>query len=169
MSFFKDLCDALFAPVEERYTPVETQVYDYSMPEPTPANPDILVPWDSQKSNYHNVRVLCDLAGLTYDEKNLLCSCVYQESEFLLDAKHPNIVNGKVTSTDWGICQINDYYHIGINKDFPSVEYVLNNPADVVNWMIGMYKHGLLKQWVSYSSGAYQQWLKPNSPMWDLK
>jgi hypothetical protein len=125
--------------------------------------------WDSQGNAYHSTRVLCDNAGLTFDEKNLICACIYQESSFLNTAVCYNKnLKGIVVSTDYGIVQVNDYYHIGINKDFPSVQYVRDNPQKCVEWMISMYKHGLLKMWVSYSSGAYQIWLNPNSPMWKL-
>lgn len=135
-----------------------------------PPDPDLVVyPWDSPQHNYHNTRVLCDQAGLTVDEKNLICACLYQESRFLNSAVNYNKNSaGHILSTDYGIAQINDFYHIGQNKDFPSIAYVEQYPDKVVSWMIGMYKRGLLKQWVSYSSGAFLTWLKPNSPMWKL-
>jgi hypothetical protein len=31
--------------------------------------------------------------------------------------------DGAISATDWGICQINDRFHIGPNMDFPSVEW----------------------------------------------
>lgn len=138
---------------------------------PMPIDPDSIVyPWDSPKHNYHNTRVLCDLAELTTEEKNLICACIYRESGFNNDAvNHNKDKSGNILSTDFGICQINDYYHIGFEKDFPTVDYVLSNPDKAVSWMIDMYQHGMLKQWVSYSSGAYKQFLLPSSPMWDLK
>jgi hypothetical protein len=131
--------------------------------------PEPVLTFDTQHNAYHATRVLCDAAGLTLEEKNLICACIFQESRFKNTAKGVNRgPNGEVLSTDWGLCQINDYYHIGKNKDFPSVDYVLQNPDKVVQWMISMYKHGLLKQWVSYSSKAYLKWLSPGSPMWSL-
>lgn len=128
-------------------------------------NPD----WTLPKDAYHNVRVLCDLAGLTFEEKNLICACIFQESRFNNAAicRNKNAL-GVVTSSDWGLVQVNDHYHIGPKLDFPSVEYVLANPDVAVNWMIAMYKHNLLSMWVSYSSGAYRQWLATSSPMWAL-
>lgn len=133
-------------------------------------NPDcITYPWDTPQHIYHNVRVLCDNAGLTVDEKNTICACIYQESRFNPEAiNHNKNAAGTILSTDYGICQINDFYHIGSGKEFPSATFVLNNPGADVKWMISMYQHGLLKQWVSYSSGAYKQWLSPESPMWAL-
>lgn len=139
------------------------------LPVQASSDPDsIKYPWDTPQHNYHNSRVLCDQAGLTLEEKNTICACLYQESRFDNGATHANVLNGKVVSTDWGIAQVNDYYHIGVGKDFSTVVYVVDNPDKVIAWMIGMYQHGLLKQWVSFSSGAYLQWLSTDSPMWGL-
>jgi hypothetical protein len=145
-------------------------------PTPTPANPDVLTQdWTTRQGIYHNVRVLCDLAGLILDEKNTICACIYQESTFYnylpngAPVKHENLnADGSLSSTDWGLCQINDYFHIGTGKDFPTVDYVLQNPKEVVEWMIEMYQSGDLAQWDSFKSGAYRQWLLPTSPMWKL-
>ena len=81
------------------------------------------------------------------------------ESGFKNTAKNENKRDGKTVSIDWGICQINDYWHIGAGKSFPSVEYVLKNPAEVVKWMIKQYKAGNLKWWIAYKSGAYKKYL----------
>lgn len=136
-----------------------------------PSSPSIPVQntFDTPKQAFHAVRVICDNLGLTVVEKNTICACIYQESQFNNEAiDHNKDKQGNILSTDWGLCQINDWYHIGAGKDFPTVAYVLDNPDQVVEWMIGMYKHGLLKQWVSYSSGAYAHWLSTGSPMWLL-
>ena len=125
--------------------------------------------FDTPQNAYHSVRVLCDQAGLTYAEKNLICECIYQESGFNQNSVCDNKDSqGVVWSKDISICQVNTYFHIGAGKDFPSVEYVMANQDKVVLWMIKMYQQGLLKQWVSYSSGAYAQWGQPGSPMWKL-
>lgn len=140
-------------------------------PSTTPMNPDsITYPWDSPQHNYHNTRVLCDLAGLTVSEKNLICSCLYRESEFNNNAVCYNRdASGNVLSEDVGIAQINTYYHIApTGSPFPSREYVVENPKVAVQYMIDCYKKGTLKMWVSYSSGAYKQYLLPTSPMWRL-
>lgn len=131
-------------------------------PEPVPPPPTLL--WDTQKHSYHSTRVLCDEMGLSLEEKNLICACIYQESQFKNSA-----VGRNSNTTDWGIVQVNDYYHIGAGKDFPSVEYVVNNPEKMVRWMIRCYKQGQLKMWASYSTGVYKHWLIPTSPMWLLK
>lgn len=116
-------------------------------------NPDVLRSnWDSQQNNFHNVRVLCDLLGLTIDEKNLICACIYQESQFFnykpngQPVTHENYVKGVLASTDWGICQINDYWHVKKYPDFVSVESILKNPDKAVEFMIHAYLNGNLKQ-----------------------
>lgn len=120
--------------------------------------------WDTRDHARYNVRVLCDKAGLSVMEKNILCACIHQESNFNNNAVCRNRdKDGNIMSSDWGIVQINDHYHIGAGKDFPSVEYVVANPDKAVQWMIDMYKKGQLKMWVSYSSGAYKQWLQEES------
>lgn len=131
--------------------------------------------WETQKDSYHAVRVLCDRAGLSLEEKNTICACIYQESQFFnhlpngQPVKHENkSAQGTTLSTDWGLCQINDYWHIGPTKDFPTVQYVLDNPDKIVSYMIDMYQHNLLRLWSSYSSGAYRKWLNADSPMWEL-
>ncbi len=170
-----DVSDPVEPPV---VPPVPLIPIDPHMPptQPIPANPDaIMYPWDTPQHNYHNVRVLCDTAGLSVQEKNLLCSVVYQESEFhnyYPSGKPVENLNlnkdGSVSSTDWGLLEINDFFHIGVGKDFPSVEFVLQNPDKVVLWFIGMYQHGNLYQWSSYKTGMNRQWLRPSSPMWLL-
>lgn len=172
MDFLSKLFKALFEReylTEIQYIPlpplpVTVSVPPVIAPTMTISVTDLYDDWSQPKNAYHNVRVLCDRANLSLAEKNLLCACIYQESTFLNSA-----VGKNSTSTDWGLCQINDYFHIGKGKDFPSVEYVKTHPKEVVEWMIGMYKAGNLYQWSSYKSKAYLKWLKPNSPLWALK
>lgn len=158
-----------------------TKLTTTSMPEEKPSEPapqapvtpsiDTLAVWGTPQNNYHNVGVLCDLAGLSVEEKNkIIRPCIYQESMFDNAAvNHNKNAAGTVLSTDWGICQINDYYHcLPTGTPFESSQYVVNHPTEAVQFMISMYQHGALKQWVSYSSGAYLQWSAANSPMWNL-
>lgn len=129
-------------------------------PKPTTptVNPDALNPWDqSIAGNEHNVRALCDLANVNLEGKNIISACVEIESNFqnyyigtTNPVIHRNILNGRVESTDWGIVQINDFYHIGPGKDFASTDYVLANPTATVNYMIRMYKAGKINMWSSY-------------------
>lgn len=125
--------------------------------------------WDTQKHSYHSVRVICDEMGLSHENKNLICSVVMGESQFYNDVTNRNKnAKGEVTSTDWGIVQCNDYWHIGKNKTFPSVEWVLANPEEMVRWMIKMYRAGRLDMWCAFSNKSYAQWLKPTSKMWKI-
>jgi hypothetical protein len=120
--------------------------------------------WDTPEHSRYNVRKICDEMGLSAAEKNLICACIFQESGFLNTAVcHNKNSKGEVISSDHGIVQINTRWHIGEGKTFPSVEYVVNNPEIMVRWMISMYKKGLLRLWVSYTSGAYKRWLVQES------
>jgi hypothetical protein len=132
-----------------------------SAPSATPAPETIGEPykWDTTANSRHSVRVICDEMGLTLAEKNLICACIQQESNFNNKAIGRNMKDGKVLSTDWGIVQINDYWHVGPGKKWSSVQQILDNPDKAVKWMIQMYKQGLLKLWVSYTSGAYKKYL----------
>lgn len=125
--------------------------------------------WDTQENTRHAIRVRCDNAGLTFEAKNDITACIYQESSFwniLPNGKPTTHENrndaGVLTSTDWGLCQINDTkgWYIGPPPlPFASVPYLLSNPQKAVDFMIEMYKQGQLSKWVSYSSGAYKKWL----------
>lgn len=128
--------------------------------EVTPSVPavDTLEPWSDPISNRHNVRVICDQEGLSVQQKNDLSMTLHCESNYNPACVHKNVVNGKVTSTDYGICQINDYYHIGPGKDFPSVQFVLDNPEACVRWMCSQWKVGNGKLWVCYSKGLYKSY-----------
>lgn len=143
-----------------------------------PINPYLttILPWTSQKNNYHNVGVVADRVGLSPNQKLVLRGCVYQESRFwnILPDGNPvknenKDTTGTVWSTDYGICQVNDYYQCGAGKTFPSVAYVLDNPEKVVEWMAGILKTtGQLRPWASFTSGAYLHWIKTGSPMFTL-
>lgn len=143
-----------------------------------PNEPQILF-WDTQKDAWHSVGVLCDNAGLSYKDKTDIRACIYQESEFEnrymsgpkigQPVSHPNLnKDGSLSSTDWGIVQINDWFHIGIGKDFSSVDFVVANPDKAVGFMIEMSKIGQLGLWSSYKTGVYKVHLVPSSPMWLL-
>lgn len=133
---------------------------------PAPATPTYI--WDNPADARHSVRVICDEEGLTYDmqygaitAKNIMCACVQVESGFKPGAVHQNKDphSGLVTSTDYGIVQINDFFHIGPGKDFPSVQYVLDNPEACVRWMAKLFKNGKANLWSSYQSGVYKKYL----------
>lgn len=146
--------------------------------------------WTTQKGAYHATRVTCDALGVSYaktisipgigmfSQKDVICACIYQESEFLnrhTDGSPTKFENkdkvGRLWSTDWGIAQINDYWHIeghGPGHDFPSIDYVMQNPDKAVEWMIKQFQAGNGHLWSSYQSGAYEEHLAIHSPMWEL-
>jgi hypothetical protein len=116
--------------------------------------------WDTPSNARHSVRVICDEEGLTVSEKNLICAVVMAESGFKNQAKCLNKnKEGVVTSTDWGVAQINDFYHIGKGLTFPSIQYVLEHPDKVIRWMIKMYRLGHLDWWIAYKNGSYKKYL----------
>lgn len=130
------------------------------------SNIDTLTAWDTPENCRHNVRVLCDLAELDLNSKNIITACVEQESNF-----NPKI-EGRINSDgshDWGICQFNDGslrgipLWIGSGAFFASTEEVVSNPEKCVNEMIAMYKAGHINWWVSYSSGAYLKYMPATS------
>lgn len=133
--------------------------------EPTVANnPDLLLPWEfgvlGSTNNIHNVRALCDLCGLTWDDKESLTACVKIESDFDTAATHKNYVISAegikvLASTDNGICQWNDVYH----GSEITPEQALNDPEMAIRLMCKYFAAGKQNQWVSYSSGAYKEWL----------
>lgn len=151
-------------------------------PEPTTTPPEALkqpqvetstpepYQWDIPSHARHSVRVICDEEGLTYETtvidgkkykvKDVICAVIMGESEFYNDAKNYNRnTKGEITSTDWGICQINDRYHIGKGKDFPSVEYLLDHPEKAVRFMIDMWRAGNIHLWIAWLNGSYKQYL----------
>ena len=186
-----EIIRAFVAWVRSLFTAPEIIVEDHEIisfdPRPPEPLPPVPVPptvpeneelkWGTAKEAYHSVRVLCDEAGLSLAQKNLICACIYQESGFLnyrapgVPTKFENKEDSKVWSTDWGICQINDTkgWHIGPGLPFPTVGYVLDHPEKAVAYMIKMLRMGKLFLWSSYKFGDYKQWLVPSSPMWKLK
>lgn len=116
--------------------------------------------WDTPENARHSARMVMDTFGLTWKEKDLLCAVIMAESGFKNTAKNENKnAQGVVTSTDYGICQINTRYHIGKGNTFPSVQYVLENPDKVVAWMVKMYRAGHLNWWCAYANGSYKKYL----------
>lgn len=130
----------------------------------TPVSPETPLPvqkylWDTKANARHSVRVICDEEGLTVEQKNELCATVACESGFNPHAINRNMVAGKLSSTDYGICQINDYWHIGEGKSFISSNYVLQNPEECIRWMCKQWKAGRARMWVCWLRGMYQSYL----------
>lgn len=154
-------------PVEPSVSPVEPVTVS-NPPVTTPVQPEpvqtVVEPnWNTRRGARKETRILCDSIGLTFQQKNDICACIFQESGFLTNPKpnqNKDKATGEVWSTDYGIVQVNDYYNIGAGKPFASVEEVLDNPAKCVQWMINIYKTtGKLQPWASWTTGAYKQWL----------
>ena len=125
--------------------------------------------WDTVEHARHSVRVICDEEGLTVQDKNDLCATVGAESGWQsyylsgpkkgLPVKFENKKGDLVWSTDWGICQINTYYHIGLGKTFPDYQYVLDNPELCIRWMCKQWKAGHADWWIAYKTQAYKKFL----------
>lgn len=131
-----------------------------SVPSPIVSSEQPKYVWDDFLTSRHSVRVLCDEEGLTLEDKNIICACIQQESNFNnKTVNHNKNTKGQITSSDWGICQINDFYQIGKGLPFSSIDEVVNNPEKAVRFMINMMKAGKLHLWVSYSSRAYKKYL----------
>lgn len=150
----------------------DTDPKELAMNKPDPLPPPFLAPvttappkylWDTPAEARHSIRVIGDEERLTWKEKDLICAVIEGESGFDNDAKNANRnARGEVTSTDWGICQINDTpgWHIGPGLAFPSVDFVVRNPDRAVRFMIRMYKAGRLSLWTAYKNGRYKRFLQ---------
>lgn len=155
--------------------PIPTPVPPVPAPLPTPPTPVSRFTWDTPAAACHSVRLICDemdipvtptfdVDGKLYLFKDVVCACIQVESGFNPARIHQNmssVAQGTPTvqSTDYGIVQVNDFYHIGKGKDFPSSDYVLANPEECVRWMIKMFLAGKMNLWVSFTSRAYKAYL----------
>ncbi len=148
-------------------------------PAPIPAQPAPIEPskpallWDTPANSKVSVATVCDELGLgsdtqyhVADTKRILLACIELESAFMnyrpngSPMEHKNFgINGVLSSTDWGLCQINDYWHIGAGKDFPTVQYVLANPEECVRWMARLFKAGKADLWSSFKGQGYKKFL----------
>ncbi len=122
-----------------------------------PQNVDVLGPWDTKENCRKNVRVVCDLMGMTEQQKDDISKTVHCESDYNPNCVHPNYVNGQISSTDYGIAQVNSYWHIGPAKDFPSAEYVIANPEECIRWMCKNWTTGA-NMWVCHLRGMYEHY-----------
>jgi hypothetical protein len=140
-------------PVEPPKTP-----QDATLP-PAPA-PQLL--WDTTANIKHSIRVICDDEGLDLEQKNTLCATIGGESQYNTKAVRRNyyVQNGKqvLGSTDWGLCQWNDYYHgKEISGGFDGE--AMNNPEKAVRLMCQYWKRGQRNLWVAYKNGSYKAYL----------
>jgi hypothetical protein len=140
----------VIAPQEPKIEPTEEPT---PTPISTPPMPKYL--WGTPPEVRHSIRVICDEEGLTVEQKNTLCATIQCESGFKLDARNDNIKDGKVTSTDWGLCQWNSHYHA---KEITPDEAV-HNPEKAVRLMCHYWKRDQRKLWVCYLKNMYQQYM----------
>lgn len=127
---------------------------------PTPVKLD----WKDKLAVRHSIRVMCDEAGLSVKDKNIICACIQQESGF-----DPRAIGkkNKDGTTDYGLCQFNTgqhpitkkFYWIGPGADFKDIEEVLSDPEKNVRVMIREFKKGHIGWWASFSTGAYKKYL----------
>jgi hypothetical protein len=104
------------------------------------------------------VRLTCQEQGINAKDTEIIVAICYAESGMNPHAIHHN-ENG---TTDYGILQINDFWHIGPKKDFPTSDYVLQNPQACIVWMCGLIKknENNFNLWSTYKSNAYKKYLK---------
>ncbi|WP_295133383.1 hypothetical protein [uncultured Reyranella sp.] len=141
------------------------------VPEPEPVvPPPPKFDWSTVASARHSVRVICDEEGMTVKDKNDLCATVGAESgwqSYYLSGpkkgqpviRENTVSGGKVWSTDWGIAQINDHYHVGPGKPFQSAQFILDNPEVCIRWMCKQWKAGNREWWIAFKNGSYRKYL----------
>lgn len=157
ISWLKAIFNALSAWLKASQTP---QTAPETTPPPAPPPPPPRYDFSTYKAARHSVRLICDEEMLSLYDKEVICACIKQESNFDNRAVAPNKdETGNIWSRDYGICQINDYWSIGPNKPFPSVQFVVDNPEKCVRFMVKMMKAGKLNLWSSYKSGAYLKYM----------
>jgi hypothetical protein len=140
-------------PVEAPQTPTMTQTAPCPIPSAT-AQLNASYDWSTPEAVRHSVRVIADEEGLTLFQKNLMCQVIHCESGWNIHAINHNMVAGKVASTDYGLCQWNDYYH---GKEI-SPDDAVNDPEKAVRLMCTYVKKGLIREWVCYSTGMYNHY-----------
>lgn len=127
-----------------------------TMPEPTPIQEVPKYDFSYPKAIRHSIRVICDEEGMSLEQKNTMCATIQAESGFILTAKNFNKdKNGKVLSTDWGLCQWNDYYH---GKEITPDESI-NNPEKAIRLMCQYWKRGQRDLWIAYKNGSYKKYI----------
>jgi len=158
---FLKLLEALFVgekPIHPDDPPIKPT--DEMTVDPKPIEPvKETLAWETPEKARHSVRVICDEEGLTVEQKNTLCATVGAESGWKPRAINKNVRDGIVKSIDYGICQINDYWHIGPTKYFKSPEEVLSNPEKCIRWMCKMWKAEKRNLLAAYNNGSYKRYL----------
>lgn len=151
LSYFRLWFKVKASPTIAPEAPVVAQDETLAVSEPKSTKYD----WDVPIMARHSVRVICDEEGLTLEQKNTLCATIGAESGWKIDAVNQNKVKGKVVSTDYGLCQWNDFYH---GKEITPDE-ALHDPEKAVRLMCACWKRGQRDLWIGYKSGNYKNYL----------
>lgn len=145
-----------------------TPLLPVTLPTVVPSTP-MLPPkylWDTRQNVRHSIRVICDELGFTFEQKNTMCATIGAESiGYNTRAVNKNYVlkpdgTRVLASTDWGLCQWNDYYHgkeisCGYSGD------AMNDPEKAVRLMASYWKRGESGRilWIAYKNGSYKAYL----------
>jgi hypothetical protein len=124
-------------------------------PPPLTTPPTSKYDWAGPTAVRHSVRVICDEEGLTVEQKNTMCATIGGESEYNPNAINYNRINGKLYSTDYGLCQWNDVYH----GSEISPQDALHDPEKAVRLMCAYWKRGQRTLWIAYKNGSYKNYL----------
>lgn len=106
------------------------------------------------KKNELMVLQICKEEGLSDEQAELIRAVIQCESGF--DDRAVNKNTDAKQTTDYGICQYNDYWY----RHLITPTEALNNPEMAVRLMVGQYKKGQLKDWVCYKNGLYRRYLQ---------
>lgn len=162
LSWITDLINAFLdwftKPSGTPTTPSISQDSAITASQPSNATQESLTPkydWSTPDAAKHSLRLICDEEGLSVFQKDTMSQVVHCESGYKTNIVHPNKrPSGAVTSTDYGICQWNDFFH---GKEITPDE-ALHDPEKAVRLMCQYVKAGRISQWVCYSAGLYKNY-----------
>lgn len=147
VEYLKALVNLISQPKVEEIKTLDEQV-EIIQPEPK-------YKWGTKAEACHSVRVICDEEGLSVDEKNLIASVINCESGF--NPRAVNVNQDKRQSTDYGICQYNDFWY----RELISPDEALHNPEKSVRLMIEVFKGKhpgySIKNWICYEKGLFRK------------
>ncbi len=98
------------------------------------------------------VRQVCTIEELATDKIELVVAVIWAESGMDYEAINVN----KNGTTDWGLCQFNDYF----SKGQITPQEALYNPQKAVTLMAREVKAGHIYRWVAYLNGSYKKFLR---------
>jgi hypothetical protein len=125
-------------------------------PKPTPTPPQPKYRWDTPTNVSHSIRVICDEERMSLEQKNTMWATIKAESGFNTKAVNYNRrKDGSIASTDYGLCQWNDYYH----GSEISPDEAVDDPEKAVRLMCAYWKRGQRDLWIAYKSGSYKKYL----------